>query len=97
MTITKDHLKESISTRLDLPKRQTSQIVEALLEEIKSTLSSGEDILISGFGKFCVKEKKSRRGRNPQTGDDLFLDGRRVVTFKSSSVLTEKMNSDGKE
>ncbi len=94
MTITKDHLKESISTRLDLPKNLSSQIIEALLEKIKGTLSSGEDILISGFGKFCVKEKRRRKGRNPHTGEDLILEGRRVVTFKSSSVLTEKMNSD---
>jgi len=93
MTITKTHLINSISTRLDLPKKQTSQIVESLVEKIKKTLSSGEDILISGFGKFSVKEKKSRRGRNPHTEDDLILDGRRVVTFKSSSVLTEKMNT----
>ena len=94
MTITKTHLKESIATKLDIPKKQASQIVETLLEEIKSTLASGEDIMISGFGKFCVKEKESRRGRNPNTGDDLILDGRKVVSFKSSLVLTEKMNKN---
>ena len=94
MTITKTHLKDIITAKLGIPKDQTSQILEALLEVIKGTLSSGEDILISGFGKFCVKEKKSRRGRNPHTGDALILDGRRVVTFKSSSVLTEKLNAD---
>jgi len=96
MTITKIYLKDLISNRLDLPKSQASEIVEALLEKMKGTLASGEDILISGFGKFCVKEKKGRRGRNPQTGNDLFLDGRRVVTFKSSPVLAKRMNSDGK-
>jgi integration host factor subunit alpha len=94
MTITKTHLKDLLSTRIDLPKKQSSQIVEALLEEIKSTLSSGEDILISGFGKFCVKDKKGRRGRNPSTGEDLFLDSRRVVLFKPSTLLRKRMNSN---
>jgi integration host factor subunit alpha len=63
-----------------------------LLEIIKSTLESGEDVLISGFGKFEVKEKNARRGRNPQTGSDLMLGARRVVIFKCSGVLREKMN-----
>ena len=92
MTITKNHLTSSIRNRLELPKNQASHLIESLLENIKKTLASGEDILISGFGKFCVKDKKTRRGRNPQTGDDLILDGRRVVTFRCSSSLREKMN-----
>ena len=94
MTITKTHLKHIIAAKLGIPKDQTSHILEALLEEIKGTLSSGEDILISGFGKFCLKDKKKRRGRNPHTGDDLILDARRVVTFKSSLILRERMNSN---
>jgi integration host factor subunit alpha len=65
---------------------------ESLLEIIKKTLESGEDILISGFGKFCVKEKKERRGRNPQTGDDLMHEPRRVMTFKCSGRLKYKIN-----
>ena len=92
MTVTKTHLTSSIHNRLDIPKIQASRLIESLLENIKRTLASGEDILISGFGKFCVKDKKIRRGRNPQTGDDLMLDGRRVVTFKGSSILRGKMN-----
>ncbi|MBL7205832.1 MAG: integration host factor subunit alpha [Desulfobacteraceae bacterium] len=92
MTITKTDLTSSIHNRLDLPKSQASRLVESLLENIKKTLASGEDILISGFGKFCVKDKKIRKGRNPQTGGDLILDGRRVVTFRYSSGLKEKMN-----
>jgi len=92
MTVNKTHLISSIHNRLDLPKNQASHLVESLLENIKKTLAAGEDILISGFGKFCVKDKKTRRGRNPQTGDDLILDGRRVVTFRYSSILKEKMN-----
>ncbi|NQT56059.1 MAG: integration host factor subunit alpha [Desulfobacteraceae bacterium] len=92
MTVTKTHLTSSIHNRLDLPKNQASRLIESLLEHIKKTLASGEDILISGFGKFCVKDKKTRTGRNPHTGDDLMLDGRRVVTFRYSTVLKEKMN-----
>ena len=92
MTVNKEHLINTISNRLDLPKKKTSHIIESLVEKIKGTLASGEDILISGFGKFCVKEKKIRRGRNPHTGDDLVLDARRVVTFKVSSNLKEKIN-----
>lgn len=97
MTVTKDSLINSIQNELDISRPQASDLLETFLETMKKTLVSGEDILISGFGKFCVKEKKRRRGRNPSTGEDLILDARQVVTFKSSSVLTEKMNSDGKK
>jgi integration host factor subunit alpha len=69
--------------------------MESILKTIKMTLESGEDVLISGFGKFCVKEKKERRGRNPQTGDDLMLGSRRVVIFKCSSLLKDKINGKG--
>ena len=92
MIVTKAHLAPIIQNRLDLPKIEASRLLESLLEQIKGTLASGEDVLISGFGKFCVKEKNGRRGRNPQTGDDLILDGRRVVTFRSSPVFRGKMN-----
>ena len=92
MTVTKTHLISSIHNGLDLSMSQASHLVESLLENIKRTLTSGEDILISGFGKFRVKDKKTRRGRNPQTGDDLILDGRRVVTFRYSAALKEKMS-----
>jgi integration host factor subunit alpha len=59
---------------------------------IKRTLESGEDVLISSFGRFCVKEKRKRRGRNPATGDDMMLEPRRVVTFKCSGKLRDKIN-----
>ena len=97
MTITKNSLINSVQNKLDISKSQAHDIIETFLETIKKTLGSGEDILISGFGKFCVKEKKGRRGRNPSTGEDLFLDDRRVVAFKSSSVLTKKLNSDSSQ
>lgn len=68
MTLTKSHIIESVRNNTDLSKAGSSETLESLLEIMKETLSSAEDILISGFGKFCVKEKKERRGRNPQTG-----------------------------
>jgi len=67
-------------------------VVESFIEMIKKTLENGEDVLISGFGKFCVKEKRERKGRNPQTGNDLMLGERRVVTFKCSGRLKNKIN-----
>jgi len=67
-----------------MPKSRSSELVGSLLEIIKATLANGEDILISGFGKFCVNDKNDRKGRNPSTGEDMMLDARRVVTFKCS-------------
>ena len=92
MTLRKDHIIDSVYTQLDLPKTKSVQVVESLLEIIKKTLENGEDVLISGFGKFCVKEKSERRGRNPQTGEDLILGTRRVVTFRCSVRLKDKVN-----
>jgi integration host factor subunit alpha len=95
MTITKDHLVRSIENRLGLSKFESSRMVESVLETIKTSLSNGEDVLISGFGKFIVKEKGARRGRNPQTGRDLTLDARRVITFKCSPGMRERVNGGG--
>ena len=95
MSITKADIIDSIYKNSDLKKEESTFVVESLLEIIKQTLESGEDLLISGFGKFCVKGKKKRRGRNPQTGNGLILDARRVVTFKCSGVLREKVNGKG--
>jgi len=92
MTITKASLIKSVCNISNLPKQISTSAVESLLEIIKKTLESGEDVLISRFGKFIVKEKRSRKGRNPETGDDLTLDARRVVTFKCSKNLREKIN-----
>lgn len=91
MALTKADLVENVA-REGFTKKDSAKIVETLLGLIKSTLKAGDEILISGFGKFCVKEKKQRRGRNPATGEDLILDARRVVTFKCSPVLTDKIN-----
>ena len=92
MTLTKAKIGEAVAEQIGYPKNQSSDTVEILLEIIKRTLESGENVLISGFGKFCVKEKKQRRGRNPATGKDMMLDPRRVVTFKCSQQLKDKTN-----
>jgi len=75
-----------------LTKQQGTEIIETLIEIIKSTLETGEDVLISGFGKFCVREKSERKGRNPATGNDLMLSPRKVVTFKCSGKLRDRIN-----
>jgi integration host factor subunit alpha len=92
MTLTKDHLVSSIGNRLGISKFESSRIIESILETVKTSLSNGEDVLISGFGKFIVRKKAARRGRNPQTGDDLTLEPRRVITFKCSSVMRDRVN-----
>lgn len=92
MTLTKEDLIDSIYNRFDFSKAKSAHMVESLLETIKNTLASGEDVLISGFGKFIVMKKRERKGRNPQTGDDLMLRSRKVVRFRWSEVLREKMN-----
>ncbi len=92
MTLTKIQIVESIQNQTGFPKNKSSEIVETLLEIIKRTLSSGEDVMVSGFGKFHVKEKKERKGRNPATGEDLMLAPRKVVTFKCSGKLRKRIN-----
>lgn len=93
MTLTKAQIVDIIHEELPFPKNKSTEVIEGLIEIIKNTLESGEDVLISGFGKFCVKNKRERRGRNPATGDDLILSQRKVVTFKCSGKLREKINS----
>jgi integration host factor subunit alpha len=92
MTLTKDHLVQSIKECTGMNKAQSKQILESLFQILKENLCDGEDILISGFGKFSVKDKGSRKGRNPVTGKEKMLDARRVVTFRSSGVLKNKVN-----
>ena len=92
MTLTKANLIESIRSNNGLTQKQSTDIVETTIDIIKNTLASGEDILISGFGKFHVKEKAERKGRNPATGDDMMLTPRKVVTFKCSGKLRERVN-----
>jgi integration host factor subunit alpha len=92
MTLTKASIIETVSAKNGWTAKQSSEYVDLLLEIMKNTLASGEDLLISGFGKFSVKEKHERRGRNPATGEDKILPARRVVTFKCSGRLRDQVN-----
>jgi integration host factor subunit alpha len=92
MSLTKVQIIEAIAVQNGFPKKQSSEIVETLLELIKSSLESGEDVLISGFGKFNVKAKKQRWGRNPATGEPMLLAPRKVLTFNCSAILRDKIN-----
>jgi integration host factor subunit alpha len=94
MALTKADIIESVHQQLGFPKKKSDELVEQLIETIKSTLASGEDVLVSGFGKFCVNEKKERKGRNPATGDSMMLKPRRVVTFKCSGKLRRRVNGE---
>jgi len=92
-TLTKADIVEAIEKENGYSRKQSTEVTEFLLESIKQSLESGEDVLISGFGKFQVKDKRKRRGRNPATGEDLTLSPRRVVTFKSSGTLRDRINN----
>jgi integration host factor subunit alpha len=92
MTLTKADIVNRLQEADLIPKAKTVQAVETLIEIMKKTLEDGDNVLISGFGKFSVKDKKPRRGRNPHTGEDLMLEARRVVTFKPSGVLRNRIN-----
>ena len=92
MTLTKADLVQKVYEIHDLTKVQAADAVETFLSISKNCLENGHDLLVSGFGKFNVKVKKARRGRNPQTGDELILDARKVVTFKPSGILRDRIN-----
>jgi len=92
MTITKATIVNAIQDQLGFPRNKSVDLVETVLELMKKSLESGDDVMVSGFGKFCVKEKNVRKGRNPATGKDLMLDAHKVVTFKCSGKLKEKVN-----
>jgi integration host factor subunit alpha len=94
MALTKSDIVATVH-QLGFTKKKSVDIIEALLEIIKGTLERSEDVLISGFGKFCVKQKSQRRGRNPATGEDLILKERKVITFKCSGKLRHKINGIG--
>jgi integration host factor subunit alpha len=92
MALTKEDLAKAVAESNGFPLNRSQEHVETLLELIKTELTAGKDVLISGFGKFCVREKRERRGRNPATGEDMTLKSRRVVTFKCSGQLRDKIN-----
>lgn len=93
MTLTKSQMIEAVSEANGFTKRKSTETVETILEIIKGLLESGDDVLISGFGKFQVRQKAERRGRNPATGTDMILAPRKVVTFKCSGKLRDKINT----
>jgi integration host factor subunit alpha len=91
--MTKIDIIQDVYEKLNFSKKDSARIVESVFEIMKDCLAKGEKIKISGFGNFIVKEKKSRRGRNPQTGDEIRISARRVLTFKSSQVLRKTLNN----
>ncbi len=93
MTLTKVNIVNKVyANNPKMTKIQAREAVETILRIIKSSLENGDDVLLSGFGKFNVKDKSARKGRNPQTGEAVMLEARRVVTFKPSGLLREKVN-----
>jgi len=94
MTLTKARIVEELFAQNLFTRTESAQIIDTLFELMKKSLENGEDVLISRFGKFSVKKKHERRGRNPQTGELMRLDPRNVVTFKCSGVLREKINRE---
>ncbi|MBL7180928.1 MAG: integration host factor subunit alpha [Desulfobacterales bacterium] len=94
MALTKAKIVEEIGKNSGLDNKQSGKAVETLLGIMKDTLASGEDVMISRFGKFCLKDKKQRKGRNPATGDDMMLKPRRIVIFKCSGKLRRKINGE---
>tara|TARA_B100000401_G_C52682495_1_gene660386 strand:- start:324 stop:620 length:297 start_codon:yes stop_codon:yes gene_type:complete len=93
MTITKDSLVEMIHSEVGLNKREAKELIESFFEEIKSSLEKGNDIKLSGFGNFILRDKSSRPGRNPKTGEEVTISERRVVTFKSGLKLKSKLEA----
>ena len=97
MTLIKADIIEALFAKNIFSRTQSAQIVDTLFELIKQSLENGEDVLITGFGKFSVKQKRERRGRNPHTGSPIELAPRKVVTFRCSGVLREAINGEGEE
>jgi integration host factor subunit alpha len=94
MSLTKDKLTNRLQTQLGLNRKESLQLLESLLNIMKDTLTQGDGLLVSGFGKFSVRQKKARRGRNPQTKDVLTLRPRKVLVFKASGVLRRRLNKE---
>ena len=97
MTMTKADLVDCIHAKGAFSKKDATEVVEAIFEWLKQQLARGEKVKISGFGNFVVNEKQPRRGRNPQTGEEIVISGRRVLTFKASHVLKRVMNEDHRQ
>jgi len=87
MALTKNEMAQQVQDKTGLTKKESMAVVDSLFKIIKNDLTNGDDVMISGFGKWMVKAKKERKGRNPQTGESMMIDARKVVTFKPSAVL----------
>jgi len=96
MTMTKAELVSILCDKCSFPRQEAAQIVDRVFEILKETLEKGEKVKISGFGNFAVREKRPRRGRNPQTGQEVIISGRRVLTFRPSSILRRMLNQENK-
>lgn len=94
IALTKANIIKAVQSEIGFTRHKSTELVESLLETIKSQLESGEDVLVSGFGKFSVQQKRGRKGRNPRTGEDHMITARKVVTFKCSGKLRERINGD---
>jgi integration host factor subunit alpha len=92
--MTKSDIVERIYERVGFSKKEASEVVESIFELIKGRLEQGEKVKVSGFGNFIVHQKRPRKGRNPQTGEEIIITGRKVLTFKASPVLKKSMNPD---
>ncbi|MFZ4856000.1 MAG: integration host factor subunit alpha [Desulfuromonadaceae bacterium] len=90
--MTKADIFETVQKGIGLSRKESAEMVEAVFAIMKTTLESGENLKISGFGNFEVKQKKDRRGRNPQTGEALTIEARRILTFKPSAILKDQIN-----
>ncbi len=96
MTLKKIHIAQKIADDCGFMKKEAIEVLEKLLEIMKKKLIAGEDIMVSGFGKWHVRSKSPRRARNPKTGEQIIIDARRVVTWQYSPVLKKVMNRAGK-
>ena len=94
MAVTKADIVEALYERIGFSKKEATDLVELIFDTLKTTLSEGKRIKISGFGNFVVREKRSRVGRNPQTGESIEISARRVLTFRPSQVLRGEVNSN---
>ncbi|GFO66719.1 integration host factor subunit alpha [Geomonas limicola] len=91
--MTKADIVEKIYERVGFSKKESAELVETVFDLIKTTLEDGDKIKIAGFGNFVVKEKSDRRGRNPQTGEEITIVARKILTFKPSQVLKSAINA----
>lgn len=93
MPLTKAEIIQKTRRKLNISRKKSAELIEKILNIMKTAIHNGDEILVSGFGKFCINDKKPRRGRNPVTGEPLMLSGRRVVTFRCSGKLKRRLNN----